>query len=705
MTDVNPAAQPARPQSAIFDADLDVLAFTGLRLLDDSRQPRRPRFGDDRWDLSAIADIPAYARQPSLLIVDWTTVADQAWRLCAKELGLALLQPQVGLEHRLAGARRSRLPPHELAHQLTFWRRWFDWLERHGVHRLSEVTQVHCDAWLAGRRAQIDPTALRGEVANIRRFADYRPILTADSYREGFRPWAAKSAAKVAGLKPRGENVTPVIADDVFGPLLAAALFLVQVAGPDVVAARAEWRRLKAQARLGGSIEDRLAQHLADLERSGAPLPELHPVHLIHQRGRGLGDDPLHKVNISMIERSIAAPKGSLTRTARCRAMLEGAVAALGCSGFGLTTPVNMVADPADAGHRRPWREPFSPLELEHLAELVGTGCYVVVAALSGMRHSELAEMRRGCVHGEQLANGRLRYRIHAKLIKGKPFGGQDERWTVIEEVAQAFAVIEALTDSEQPFARFHPPSRYRRLLRWANGPGAQAFLAPIPPCAVSGRQFRRTLARLLGFRPNGVIAGKIHLKHISVVTSEGYYGRVGSSAAAFLAEVEHETARARIETTRRLYADWAAGTPVAGPGRAELTRMFHQVHADMAAFDGSVVDSDRRLEDLLRRRANTLHVGPLNNCWFVDPSRAQCLKQVGRTTAAAPLIGMCEPTRCANSTQHPEHVPVWISTSRHLEKLQASPRVPKQEKERLAAEKTRVDAVIRAVNGAGEGR
>jgi hypothetical protein len=55
-------------------------------------------------------------------------------------------------------------------------------------------------------------------------------------------------------------------------------------------------------------------------------------------------------------------------------------------------------------------------------------------------------------------------------------------------------------------------------------------------------------------------------MKHISVVTSEGYYGRVGSSAAAFLAEVEHETARARLETTRRLYADWAAGAPIAGP-------------------------------------------------------------------------------------------------------------------------------------------
>lgn len=59
----------------------------------------------------------------------------------------------------------------------------------------------------------------------------------------------------------------------------------------------------------------------------------------------------------------------------------------------------------------------------------------------------------------------------------------------------------------------------------------------------------------------------------------------------------------------------------MAGPGRAELTKLFGEVRSDLAAFEGSVVDSDRRLEELLRRLANTLHVGPLNNCWFVDPA------------------------------------------------------------------------------------
>ena len=111
MARLTPATHPGQPASAGFAADLDILAFTGLALVDDPGLPR-PRFGDDSWDFSAVADIPAYAREPNRLRVDWTTIADPRRRLCAKEAGLALLQPQVGLDRRLGGARRRRLPPH-----------------------------------------------------------------------------------------------------------------------------------------------------------------------------------------------------------------------------------------------------------------------------------------------------------------------------------------------------------------------------------------------------------------------------------------------------------------------------------------------------------------------------------------------------------------------------------------------------------------
>ena len=109
------------------------------------------------------------------------------------------------------------------------------------------------------------------------------------------------------------------------------------------------------------------------------------------------------------------------------------------------------------------------------------TACYVVVVALSGLRRSELAEMRRGRVHPEQLADGRVRYRIEARMIKGRSFGGEVQRWTVIEEVAQAFALVERLVEDDLPFARIQPSVRYPTLIRWINGEGARSFLTPVP--------------------------------------------------------------------------------------------------------------------------------------------------------------------------------------------------------------------------------
>jgi hypothetical protein len=322
------------------------------------------------------------------------------------------------------------------------------------------------------------------------------------------------------------------------------------------------------------------------------------------------------------------------------------------------------------------------------------------VAALSGLRHSELAEMRRGCVRAEQLANGKVRHRIHTQVIKGRDFGGEPDRWTVVEEVAHAFALVEALVDDEQPFAQRCRgfKGRYRTFLRWVNGPGAQAFLAPIPEdWQLNCRQFRRTLAQLLGSRPHGVVAGKIHLKHVSVATSEGYYGRPGSSAAAFLAKVDKERAKAATALTRQLYDGWRMGQPMTGPGRIELVGLFTKVGAEMERFEGSVLDSERRIDELLRARASSLHVGALNYCWFVDAARARCLSLAGRTDASAPLIGMCEPSRCANATTHPEHVPVWLDTARSIDRLLGSSRVPNQEKQRLQLERERVKAVVQA--------
>lgn len=698
MAGLKHAAAPD-PVSPTFPDDLDVLGFLGLRLRDDPAAVH-PRFGDDCWDLSAIADIPAHARVPSKLRVAFGGIPDPIWRRCAKEVAISMLQPSVGLDHRLPLARRRPHPPHDVEKVVGHMRRWLGWLAAHGVGRLADVTQAHCDTWLVERLELVTRGTVRAEVADLRRFAEYRSVLSSDAYPLGFNPWGDKTPAQVAGWRPSAENATPVIPDDVFGPVLAGALFLVQVAGPDVLVARDELRSLRVPATAGSAIDERLVDYIAGLRRQGRQVPELHQRSLDEQKHRRVLDtaDPLYRVNFGIIERHLGSGNGVIVSTPRRRDLVANAVAELGLALGGLDTAPSEVADPTDPLTVRPWHREFSPYDVAELASLVLTGCYIVVAALSGLRQSELAEMRRGCVRAEQLANGKVRHRIHTQVIKGRAFGGEPDRWTVIEEVAQAFALVEALVDDEQPFARRCRgfKGRYRPFVRWVNGPGAQAFLAPIPEHRdLNCRQFRRTLAHLLGSRPHGVVAGKIHLKHVSVATSEGYYGRPGSSAAAFLAKVDRERAKAATELTRQLYDGWRTGQAMTGPGRMELVGLFTKVGAEMERFEGSVVESERRISELLRARAYSLHVGALNYCWFVDAARARCLSLAGRTADRAPLIGMCEPTRCANATTHPEHVPVWLDTARGIDRLLASPRVPKQEKLRLQLERERVEVVV----------
>src|SRR3979411_1396210 len=58
----------------------------------------------------------------------------------------------------------------------------------------------------------------------------------------------------------------------------------------------------------------------------------------------------------------------------------------------------------------------------------------------------------------------------------------------------------------------------------------------------------RRTLAVEMAYRPGGLLAAKLALKHISVVTTEGYAGSPGGAQAKFVAEVGKEEQKRNID-------------------------------------------------------------------------------------------------------------------------------------------------------------
>ncbi|GAA0998189.1 hypothetical protein GCM10009555_097080 [Acrocarpospora macrocephala] len=104
----------------------------------------------------------------------------------------------------------------------------------------------------------------------------------------------------------------------------------------------------------------------------------------------------------------------------------------------------------------------------------------------------------------------------------------------------------------------------------------------------------------------------------------------------------------------------------------------------------------------MLTKRANTLHLGTANYCWFTDPSRALCLKLAGTPNADKPLAGMCDSARCPQATHHPGHRQVWAE---HADKTKTflgdlGP-TRKTEKVRLQTEYDRAVRVLAEIDAA----
>jgi len=337
-----------------------------------------------------------------------------------------------------------------------------------------------------------------------------------------------------------------------------------------------------------------------------------------------------------------------------------------------------------------------------------------VIAAVSGMRASELMELQAGCRQpAGELLPGMTRYRLTGKLIKGQPLGGTRDEWVVIEPAYQAAGLAEqfhdAPADGDFLFGRIAFHHRYPSFRNWVNGPSGQRLgLAPIPGYPVSLRALRRTLAIELAYRPGGVLAAKFQLKHIAVATTEGYASRPGGAQAELVAEVNQHESERNLALLREEYRNYQQGIMPAGPGARELTDLFAHIDAKLDLADASAAKiqrSDREILSLLTKRANVLHLGTANYCWFTDPSRALCLRLAGNPAADKPLIGMCDSARCPQATHHPRHRPVWAEHSENTGKLLAElGPTRKAERTRLQAEHERATRVVARIDEAAAG-
>ena len=193
-----------------------------------------PRFADDVWDVSGF--LPRTAKMTR---IDFTTIADPGHARTVREYLHSRLNRGIAVNQLSGTARPMKLT--SLYFEFAELRLILRELAAAGAARLADVTPQHLDQVLAAWKHRPDTAA--GKVGVIKYLAAHGPFLTD---RLGFTPWPGRPANQVAGRRIPRENTTPRIPQEVMAPLLQAALFYVQTAAGDLLAAQREISALQA---------------------------------------------------------------------------------------------------------------------------------------------------------------------------------------------------------------------------------------------------------------------------------------------------------------------------------------------------------------------------------------------------------------------------------------------------------------------------
>ncbi len=703
-------------------AGQDICAIAGFSL---PPGQRGPAFEQDTWDFSQVTGLPAYLKK-SHRRLEFAGIRNPAWRTVAKEYCAALLAPRHDSVRDLPRAFRNPLTLQTCALKLAEATRWLNWLTSHGVTTLGQLTGWHCEAYAAERseRRGSDGSVIGRQAPAMARAAEtvidlasYRELFSADRYPAGLRPFGGKAGTTVAGLTRtrNGENSTQPVPGDLLRPALAAALYLVRTLAPGITPLQQEARDYtKVGPRSREKYRDPdYADIRAVLRRrvaEGRPLDRISPAKARERvsSGRLSQGDPLTEASLDSLAREAGRGDFQWPWLDRLRPEILAAIEAVGVEQpYGR----NAAAVPrADGAGEVPWTLPVPVGQISVLTRSLKTACVIVIAVVSGMRASEISELAVGCRRPvEEPVPGLPRYRIASKVIKGQPHGGTSDEWVVTRDVFDAVEAAEQITEDDEAgtllFGRLSFNLMFQCFRTWVNGPAGQRLgLQQIPDGPLTPRMLRRTLAIELAYRPGGLLAAKIQLKHVSVATTEGYAARPGGAQSRLLAEVTREEAKRNLEITMAEYQRHLQGIQPSGPGARDLVTLFESADGATAGQAGApnVIPSDQQVRTMLAKRAGTLHLGTANYCWFTDPSRALCLKLAGTAGADRPLLGMCDSARCPQATHHPCHRPAWAASAESTKTfLGALGRGQKAERARLEAELARAQRVLDEIDAA----
>ncbi|MGW2822282.1 hypothetical protein ACWC24_14920 [Streptomyces sp. NPDC001443] len=629
---------------------------------------RGPLLSEDIWDLRCV--LPRTWRTWRL---DFTQIGDPVTRRTAKEyVASRLHRGSLGL-----GSMKATAAAAELRVFITVMKD----LRDAGAPRLSSVGRGHLNLALS-RWKPVPGKAVRN-ITLLKHLAAHGPFLSQD--RLDILPWNGRSAYSIAGMRrTKDENATPRIPEETLAPLLRAAVFYVETASGDILAAQREVAVLEA-ARKGqslgaGKARERVTAFIAERRTASRGIPAL-PRETMHTVPDavildGVPQSPNHSL-ISLLT--------GCGNAAHLRPLMAEAGADIGYEEGGLDTPMSEWS-----ASGRPWRTRLSPHALANELSFLRTACWIVIAYLSGMRDVEVRELGRDCAATETGADGRPRYKLRGRVYKGKDreLGGDEAEWVVLHVVHRAVAVLRDINDDPGHLFGYDGSGRNgyvllsnmpRRIRAFhdhlnalfstadelyipltttsSNGPSLDekaeedASAPTTLPWAFDTRQFRRTLAWHIAHQPFGVVTGARQYKHAAITMFEGY---AGTSASGFADEVAAEEAVAKLDYVEDLYHDWNDGGRSAGGAAQRIEAEFDRIRSELGDLPGAVA-SPSRLRTLLHHLTKTLHPGVLNDC-FYQAETAVCRKRAKPLGRPVPMLDMC--LRCPNSRRSAVHVP-----------------------------------------------
>ncbi len=240
----------------------------------------------------------------------------------------------------------------------------------------------------------------------------------------------------------------------------------------------------------------------------------------------------------------------------------------------GVDTGTYLDTRPAFLLDERPWLERIAYSTRGHdslgtLARMLQTGCYILIAYLTGMRDSEIKHLTRGCVTTGRDSTGSVyRWRSPAWRSKAKPpprrprhLGRRTSRRPRRHRPGTPPATRSELAVRPPALPRGHPARLVSRCAHHCRHPECARRLHRLGQhllrlCwphrhhswrrrAADHQAVRRTLAWHIARRPGRVIAGALQYRHHAIQMFESY---AATSASGFRAEVEAEQAITRGE-------------------------------------------------------------------------------------------------------------------------------------------------------------